>query len=317
MDKKTLDRFTRMDELLERMANTLEQIAAKETTISVPPVVGLGALVEVLNRQAAERENVWQLSYPKDGTRATLGIGTTDLDFEAGTITDYAGTVTAMSSSLRKQGKAWMQSCILKADHDLIIRFDQHDKIPVTAYEWYRVNQQEFKRVRITTTVSTEFLITVSTASALIDIERDIIEQMDVTIRAASGDLTAGESATAVVGLGMFSLAVLQLDVTKITTPDVDDEVDFYIQTSYDEGSNWIDLENIHFANADNGTTSTRLVVLGLPQSSAVARAVTDGALADDTKLDLPFGDRIRIKTTVTGATAPTYAYNCYAAFKL
>ena len=317
MDQQTLDRFTRMDELMERMAITLEQIAGKETEICVPPVEGLGGLVDVLNRQAAERENVWQLSYPKDGTRATLGVGTTDLDFEAGTITDYAGTVTQMSSSLRKQGKDWMQSCAMKANQDIIIRFDQHDKIPISAYEWYRVNHQEFKRVRITTTVSTEFLVTVSTAPALIDVARDVIEQMDVAIRTASGDLTAGESTTAIIDLGMFSLAVLQLDVTKITTPDGDDEVDFYIQTSYDAGSNWIDLENIHFAQADNGTTSTRLIVLGLPQSSAVARAVTDGSLADDTKLDLPFADRIRIKTTVTGATAPTYAYDCYAAFKV
>lgn len=174
MDQQTLDRFTRMDELMERMAITLEQIAGKETEICVPPVEGLGGLVDVLNRQAAERENVWQLSYPKDGTRATLGVGTTDLDFEAGTITDYAGTVTQMSSSLRKQGKDWMQSAALNPDQDVIIQFDQHDKIPVRSNSWYLANYQEFKRLRITTTVSTAFFATVSTAPAIVDMQETV-----------------------------------------------------------------------------------------------------------------------------------------------
>ena len=133
---------------------------------------------------------------------------------------------------------------------------------------------------------------------------------LSTALRSASGALTAGESTAAITGLQGAILAVVRLDVTTITTPDADDEVDFYIQTSYNEGTDWVDLENIHFATANNGQTALRLIVIALPQSSAIAGTETDGALADNTKLDLPIGDRIRIKTTVTGATAPTYAYN-------
>ncbi|NIO42633.1 MAG: hypothetical protein GTO41_22295, partial [Burkholderiales bacterium] len=97
-----------------------------------------------------------------------------------------------------------------------------------------------------------------------------------------------------------------------LTLPDGDDEVDFYFQTTYD-GSTWTDLENVHFDNADNGTTPTKIVRLGpwAPISTAdKATDNTDGAIADDTKRAWPIGSQIRIKTTVTGASAPTYAYS-------
>ena len=134
-------------------------------------------------------------------------------------------------------------------------------------------------------------------------------------VRAASGALTAGESTTPLIGLGPFDLAVVQLNVTTITTPDADDEVDFYLQVRYD-GTNYADVENIHFNQANNGQTSQKLLVVAGPQSSAVARTRTDGTLADNTKLDIPLGEAIRIKTAVTGATAPTYAYNAQVWFK-
>ncbi len=138
--------------------------------------------------------------------------------------------------------------------------------------------------------------------------------QMNVLVRSASGSLGAGETTTPVTGLWWVRLAVIRLNVTTLGLPDADDEVDFYIQTSYNEGTTWADLENIHFSNANNGQTVSKLLVVGGPQSSAVARNETDGTLADNTKNDLPLGDRLRIKTAVTGATAPVYAYSAEAA---
>lgn len=153
----------------------------------------------------------------------------------------------------------------------------------------------------------------------------DIVTAPDITlanscnaeVRAASGDLTAGETSTPVTGLGAYKSAIVRLDVTKLTLADGDDEVDFYVQTSYNGGADWADIENIHFDNADNGTTAIKLIVIGTPVDAPDAPiAETDGTLADDTQNDIPLGDRIRVKTTVTGATAPTYAYNAEACFK-
>lgn len=134
------------------------------------------------------------------------------------------------------------------------------------------------------------------------------------TLRAASGDLTAGETTTAVPIIG--TNAGVFLNVTKLTTADADDEVDFYIQTTYD-GTNWFDLSCIHFATGDTGTTPKYVMVFGPPSvlASSVGVLATDGTLTDDTKALLPLGTHIRIKTKVTGATAPTYAYTCVGYF--
>ena len=129
-------------------------------------------------------------------------------------------------------------------------------------------------------------------------------------LRGASGALTAGETTTPITGIGWANVAVVRLDVTTQTLPDGDDEVDFYIQTSYNEGVDWVDLENFHLATAQNGGTSIREIIIDSNQSNVGAITETDGTLADNTKNTLPLGDRLRISTAVTGATAPTYAYN-------
>lgn len=139
------------------------------------------------------------------------------------------------------------------------------------------------------------------------------MSQDNVIVRTASGALTAGE-VSAPLRIGSWvKLAIVQLLVTTLTLADADDEVDFWLQTTYDDGTTWVDLENVHFSNADNGTTASKILTIGWPRASNPAQNITDGTLADNTKLDLPPGGQLRIKTGVTGATAPTYAYSAKA----
>ncbi len=140
----------------------------------------------------------------------------------------------------------------------------------------------------------------------------------NVTIRAASGDLTTAETTTPITGVGSYKEVVLLMSITTMTTADADDVVDFYIQTSYDAGTTWHDLENLHFDIADTGTTPVRVIRLGPLVGVAVAdvaAAPSDGALTDDTKANFPLGGRLRIKTLIEGATAPTYAYSVVGFF--
>ncbi len=130
------------------------------------------------------------------------------------------------------------------------------------------------------------------------------------TLRAASGALTVGETSTE-LGVGLVDQAVVTVNVTTLTVADGDDEVSFFLQTTYDGGATWVDIENVNYATGDTGTTPSIIFTVILSNTGAeTVITPTDGTLADDTKLDLPLGDRIRIKTTVAGATAPTYAYN-------
>lgn len=67
------------------------------------------------------------------------------------------------------------------------------------------------------------------------------------------GSLSADDTSSRVQSKG--PTAVILLNVTTLTLADADDEVDFYIQTTYDGGLNWTDVQNVHFKNADDGTT--------------------------------------------------------------
>ena len=88
---------------------------------------------------------------------------------------------------------------------------------------------------------------------------RPIVRADSWTLQSATGALTAGQTSNEVDGRG--SIATIYLDVTTLTLADADDEVDFYIQTTYD-GTNWTDAQNIHFSNADNGSTAKRIIVV-------------------------------------------------------
>lgn len=80
-------------------------------------------------------------------------------------------------------------------------------------------------------------------------------------LRAASGALTAGETSFETTCAGS-SYALVYLDITTLTLADADDEVDFYVQTTYDGGVTWVDCQNFHFSNADNGAAVKRAAVI-------------------------------------------------------
>lgn len=75
-----------------------------------------------------------------------------------------------------------------------------------------------------------------------------------------TGALSAATTTTSEMAVGQS--ATIFLDFTTLTLADSDDEVDIYIQTTYDGATTWTDLQNIHFDNADNGTTATKTVFI-------------------------------------------------------
>lgn len=49
--------------------------------------------------------------------------------------------------------------------------------------------------------------------------------------------------------------ALVELKFTQLSLPDGDDEIDVFVQTTYDEGVTWVDTQNFHFSISNNGTT--------------------------------------------------------------
>lgn len=131
-------------------------------------------------------------------------------------------------------------------------------------------------------------------------------------MRAASGDLTAAETSTPIINLEEYNYAAVLLNITKVTAIAGED-VDFFLQTTYDGGTTWTDIENIQVDEAENGTTLSKVLVVtpNRPTAKDVAENSTDGTLTNNTKLDLPLGSRLRFKVTINNT--PTYAYNATA----
>jgi len=134
---------------------------------------------------------------------------------------------------------------------------------------------------------------------------------LEAELVAATGAKSADFTSPAYVlpvGAGYRS-GIVQINNTTLTLPDGDDEVDHYLQTTFDDATTWVDMANVHFATADDGTTPVKLIVINPPAGNVTDIDQTDGTLANDTKIDVPFGSQLRIKSVTTGATEPTYAY--------
>lgn len=115
----------------------------------------LAAIYELTKKRYEKNFEIFYLTYPNDGTRATFQVGTTELDFAAGTIKAPDGSVDDMSTSLREQKKDFMRSFAINCDEDVVVQLDDNDKAPVRANTWGKMTYQQFTKAFITVTTST------------------------------------------------------------------------------------------------------------------------------------------------------------------
>jgi hypothetical protein len=118
------------------------------------------------------------------------------------------------------------------------------------------------------------------------------------TLREASGNLTAAETTTALSNLGGFETAIVFLNITTLTLADADDEVDFYLQTTYDDGTTWVDIQNFHFDNGDNGTTAHRISYVNAsvpPHGQFSVTAVANPSAGAEIVYTAPTNEFVRI----------------------
>lgn len=78
----------------------------------------------------------------------------------------------------------------------------------------------------------------------------------------------------------------------------------------------WVEVANITYDNSDDSTSPHAVVVIGSTDIAPVIFDDLDVALADNTILAAPLGDRLRIRTTIAGASAPTYNYSVRVALQ-
>lgn len=73
-----------------------------------------------------------------------------------------------------------------------------------------------------------------------------------------------------------------------------------WLQTSFDDGTTWIDVMNFAFAT----TTAQKIAQVNNFVAQANVVTPTDGTLSDDTILNGILGPRLRLKLTTTGTYA-------------
>lgn len=136
--------------------------------------------------------------------------------------------------------------------------------------------------------------------------------QNTFTLESGSGALSAANTPVPTRASGQT--AIIFLDVTTITTPDADDEIDFYIQTCYDVGcTSWTDIENIHFTTADDGNTAKKIIIIdGAKDGPGTIQSITgtDPAAGSEISETVPANTIWLLKSVrfafVTDATADT-----------
>ena len=159
-----LDRFTRTDEMMAEMLPILRRIESGGINVQLQDDgASIQDILNLMEYQAEKNYEIQFFTYPNTGEVATLGTGDTLLDFQAGTIKDYAGVVTKMSNSLARLQIDFLRSIAINSNKNVIVQLDSKDKIRVKADNWFVGTYQQFTKVIITCTEETELFSLVCT----------------------------------------------------------------------------------------------------------------------------------------------------------
>ncbi len=125
------------------------------------------------------------------------------------------------------------------------------------------------------------------------------VAEQQVTLYSAA--ITAAETGLTTSPLTVPGLSALTILAT-FTYGSGGTSAKYYVQTSLDKGTSWIDIASFAF------TTSSATKVSAVFGAVALTAATTpsDGSLTDNTILNGLLGDRLRLKRTTTGTYAGT-----------
>lgn len=139
-------------------------------------------------------------------------------------------------------------------------------------------------------------------------------EALGLPFRDPSGDRSAPETVTWDQDLSAVRSALFYLFLSNIETPNALDVIDFFFQTTYDNGDHWEDLAHHQLTIADNGT-APQIVVLTVPaaalNAALVFEAHSDQQLGAGIQRNLPLGSAARLVVLVAGPTS-VYDYSVH-----
>ena len=108
-------------------------------------------------------ENFKYFSYPKDGTKKTIPIGDTKIDFYNGIIILPDGSREELLTSLKEEGRKWARSVFVETNKDIKIWLDRESITPVAQGNSIGIPNAHFKVLWIKATEATEISAAAST----------------------------------------------------------------------------------------------------------------------------------------------------------
>lgn len=104
-------------------------------------------------------------TYPRDGTKKTVGKGTTMIDFWEGIVVLPDGTEEFVSDKLEAYGEEYIRSFQIDTNEDIVIWLDGFGKKPIDKDDIHLATHQEFRRLYIQTTQDTQVHVWASTSA--------------------------------------------------------------------------------------------------------------------------------------------------------
>jgi hypothetical protein len=130
--------------------------------------------------------------------------------------------------------------------------------------------------------------------------------------------ISANGQSPGVIGSGIggsgFDYIFVEFSVTAVPVGGAP-TLDLYLQTSCDGGTTWRDIA--HAAQFTTAVVNTFAQISGLMTGAAAFLAASDAALAANSTVQGPFGDRLRVKWVfAAGGSAGPYTVSVNAVLK-
>lgn len=151
-------------------------------------------------------------------------------------------------------------------------------------------------------------------------------ELLDGAIDTAQTNVTVDNAATFVVGdVIQVGIEVMVVTVTDGAAPGVITVLRGQRGTTGTAAANnavvnlldvdWVNVALVRYAIGDDGTAPVAVITIGSQWDATALLNDIQADLGAEGARALPLGDRLRMRTTVAGATAPTYNYSTRASF--
>ena len=118
----------------------------------------------IIERMPIEEPKIYPyFTYPKDGTKKTLGKGITEIDFWEGIVVLADGTEEYLSDKLESYNEPYIRSFQIDTNKDIKVWLDGFGKRPIDLDDIHMETHQNFRRLYIETTQATQIHLWAST----------------------------------------------------------------------------------------------------------------------------------------------------------